>query len=780
MGSTMEPEKMNRHLALDFPQRFTRVLTIAAFAAISLFATDAVLAAKARSSKSERSQAEQEIAQEAAEGKPSKYRTVTYTFKQMGAWSSIKLRGVDGFRELAFPVRADEVVVAAKLRIAYDYSPALIPELSHLKVSLNDRIAAVEPLPRDRGVGNTREINLDPRFFYAENNFLRFKLIGHYTRQCEDPFHSSLWLTLSDLGRLELTLAPLTLTSDLKNLPAPFFDKRENTPLRLPFVFANNPTQGTLQAAGIVSSWFGMQAGTRGAQFPASINTLPDGNAVVFLQTGDNVAGVKGSANASISIQPHPTHPYAKLLVISGSGDVEMARAAKAIALIAPTLVGQQVNVTKETETAPRKPYDAPAWLPTDRAVKFGELAKPEELRVHAYYPDAIRLNYRVSPDLFTWRTLGSPVKLKYRAIDLPLHQNSSLNINHNTNFIEALALNEPYKTLADGARLPANPVKVSGLRQETVYIPPYSSNGRDQFQLNYYFDIIKEGECRAMPPENLQASIDAESTIDFSGFPHYVALPNLAYFSSIGFPFTRMADLSETAVVMPDAPNADEIGLYLTVMGRMGESTAYPVLRHSVVGSAGVDKVSGKDLIVIGSAKNQALMDQWANNLPMVTVEGQRRVKEPDATWRPRYRWAQEDIQTSALPKGNLQVSGAGGLAAIMAFESPLQSKRSVVFMYADKPADLRKITDVLSDPERMNTIHGDFAVVDDKNVSHTKVSETYYLGSLPVMSKVQWFFSDQPLLIGFLGLVVCLLLATLAYRLIRRIRTKRAKKVQ
>jgi hypothetical protein len=197
-------------------------------------------------------------------------------------------------------------------------------------------------------------------------------------------------------------------------------------------------------------------------------------------------------------------------------------------------------------------------------------------------------------------------------------------------------------------------------------------------------------------------------------------------------------------------------------------------------VGSAGVDKVSGKDLIVIGSAKNQALMDQWANNLPMVTVEGQRRVKEPDATWRPRYRWAQEDIQTSALPKGNLQLSGAGGLAAIMAFESPLQSKRSVVFMYADKPADLRKITDVLSDPERMNTIHGDFAVVDDKNVSHTKVSETYYLGSLPVMSKVQWFLSDQPLLIGFLGLVVCLLLATLAYRLIRRIRTKRAKKVQ
>jgi hypothetical protein len=445
MASKMEEEIVKKQTYLDYPAHLFRVWIAALFVLSTLLAAP-TLSAKSRKSSSKENLAAQETIIESSSDKPqSKFRTVSLTFKQMGAWSSIKLRGVDGAQTLAFPVRADEVVVAAKLRIAYDYSPALIQELSHLKISLNDRIAAIEALPKDKGLANTRDINLDPRFF-SDNNILRFKLIGHYTRQCEDPYHSSLWLTLSDLGRLELTLAPLSVVNDLKTLPAPFFDKRENTALKLPFVFASNPSFGTLQAAGIVASWFGIQAGAAGAQFPASMNALPEGNAVVFLQTGDNVGGIKGGANSSISIQTHPTNPMAKLLVVSGSGDIEIARAAKAIALIAPTLTGQQVTVTKETEVAPRKPYDAPAWLPTDRPVKFGELLRPQELRVHAYYPDMIRMNYRVSPDLFTWRTLGAPLKLKYRATRLPTHRNSSLNINLNSNFIQTLALNEPYK----------------------------------------------------------------------------------------------------------------------------------------------------------------------------------------------------------------------------------------------------------------------------------------------------------------------------------------------
>lgn len=706
-----------------------------------------------------------------------KQRVVSLTFKQMGAWSALNLRGVDASRVLSFPVRADEVVVAAKLSLAYDYSPALIAELSHLKILLNERIVTVESLPKDKGVGNTREYNLDPRFF-AENNSLRFNLIGHYTRQCEDPFHSSLWLTLSDLGRLELTLAPVSRVSDLKNLPLPFFDKRENAPLKLPFVFAKTPSFGMLKAAGTVASWFGLQAGVRGAQFPVMLNALPDGNAVVFLQGNDNVGGLEGSAESTVSIQPHPTSPQAKLLVVTGSNEQELARAARAIALFSTTLAGPRVTVVQDTETALRKPYDAPAWIPTDRPVKFGELARIDELRVQGYFPEVVRLNYRASPDLFTWRTPGVPVNLKYRATRLPLHNNSSLNINLNTSFIQTLGLNWPEKKENEPGNVKPASARNNALKEESLFLPPYAIGGRDQLQMSYYFDVVKEGECQNLPPDNLQAAIDPESTLDFSRFPHYVALPNLAYFSNIGFPFTRMADLSETAIVLPATPNAEELGVYLTLMGKMGEATAYPALRHMVVSPADMGKVSGRDLIVIGSGKSQSLMDEWAEHLPMVQTGSVRRVREPSIAWRPGYRWEQQDVQATPTTKGSLNLSGTGTLTTMMAFESPLQSTRSVVFLYADKSTDLQKISDVLTDPERVASVQGDFAVVQDKSVNHAQVSPTYYLGSLPSLSKLRWFLGDQPMLLSLMGLLVCLLIAALLYRPLRRMVARRSKK--
>lgn len=737
------------------------VISAAVLLALSALLVPTPAEPKTRSSKAEN--IKNQLLEDQSEARP-RQRVVSLTFKQLGAWSAIKLRGVDGAQTLYFPIRADEVVVAAKLRIAYDYSPALIPELSHLKISLNERFATVLALPKDKGVGNSREIDIDPRWFF-DFNYLRFKLIGHYTRDCEDPFHSSLWLTLSDAGRLELTLAPLPTVNDLKTLPAPFLDKRDNLPVSLPFVFASNPSLGTLKAAGVLASWFGHQAGVRGAQFPVQLNGLPDGNAVVFLQGNRSIEGLKASAVSSVSIQTHPRNPQARLLVVSGSTDEDLARAARAIALVAPTLAGPSVTISKEIEAAHRKLYDAPAWVPTDRPVRLGELVRLEELRAQGYFPEVIRINYRVPPDLFTWRTPGTPLNLKYRATRLPAHRSSSLNISVNSNFIRALAIDEPYKAVNEGQYVKD---KVA-LREEYLTIPPYGLIGRDQLQFAYHFDFPKEGHCRNLPPDNLQGAIDPETTIDYSDFPHYVALPNLSYFSSLGFPFTRMADLSETAVVLPDNPNPDELGLYLTLMGRMGEATAYPALRHTLIGASDVEKMAAKDLLVIGSAKSQSLMTKWAERLPMVQNNGDRYVREPDTVWRPGYRWEQQDVQESLQPKGGFTVTGTGNLAAVMAFESPLQSSRSVVFLYADKASDLRKLTDVLSDPERIATIQGDFAVVDDKVVSHTKVSPTYYLGSLPFFSKVRWFFADQPLLLGLVGALICMVMAALIFRRIR-----------
>ncbi len=712
-----------------------------------------------------------------AEPRP-KQRMVTISLKEMGALTPVKLRGVDGSWLFPFSIRSDEVVVSAKFKIDYSYSPSLLPELSHLKIMLNDEVVTVLPLPREKNVGNKREIELDPRLF-SDYNKLNFRLIGHYTYKCEDPLHSSLWLNLSNAGTVELTLAPMTLENNLKYLPAPFFNKGDARTLNLPFVFSSAPSLGTLKAAGIVASWFGSLASYRGAKFPVMLNALPEGNAVLFMQGSERIGTLASAGGPSISVEAHPTVPGAKLLIVSGKQEEDLLRAARAIVLNYATLTGQRAAVTAETEPPARAPYDAPAWVPTNRPVRFGELAPQDQMEVQGYFPDVIRVNFRVSPDLFTWRSQGVPMELKYRYTSMPLSKNSSLNVNVNGNFVQGLTLNDPTRKATTLNRLNL-PVLDSNLvvREDLLFVPPYQVGGRNQLQLHYYFDPIKEGECRDALPDNMQGAIDPESTLDFSGFPHFVALPNLAYFSNIGFPYTRMADLSQTAVVLPEQPNADELSLYLAMMGRMGEATAYPVLRHALVSAAEVETVSSRDLLVIGSAQRQTLMAKWADHLPLVQSNGERRVREPDIFRRTLYRWAQKDLQSTPRPDGSVTIKGTGGLVTMMAFESPLASGRSVVYLHADRPDDLHKISDILNDSERVAGVQGDFVVVDEKSVEHAKIADTYYLGSLPWITYLRWMFSSHPLLVGTLGLLICLALAVVAYRELRRFAAKRMGK--
>jgi cellulose synthase operon protein B len=709
--------------------------------------------------------AQSSATQSAPQTPASSTRVVTLSGKQLGAWTAIQLRGTNVSRTLAFTMRADETVVAAKIKFNYDYSPAILADQSHFKIIVNEKIAYVDPLPAGKGIGVQREYPLDAGLF-KDYNEIRFNLIGKSTSACSDPKDASVWLTLNEGISLELTLAPSSKQPDLKHLPAPFFDKLDPLPLQLPFVFSANPSLSTLKAAGIVSSWFGIQAGTRGAKFPVYLDDLPTGNAVIFLNGNEEAAGYKSVSGPGVFLQKNPKNSNAHLLIINGSNGLEITRAAKTLALLTNTLAGQNVNLTNPTaeiDFAPRLPYDAPAWVRTDRPMKLGELAKLQDLKVQGYEPDAIRINYRVSPDVFTWRTGGAAFNLKYRSVRLPEHKSSSLGINLNNNYIDTIAIND---SIEKKSVLSQYYVGSESVREKDLQLPPYSLGGRDQLQLLFTFDVKQRGDCQALPPDNFIASVDAESTVDFSQFPKYAALPNLAFFGNIGFPFTRMADLSETSVVVPDRPSVEEIGLYLAVLGKMGEATGYPSIRHSVVGSGDLSRSQDHDLIVIGSGQNQRLLTAWKDHLPMLIQNGIRRVREPNLSTRPLYRWEQTDIDASKKPQGGISLSGDADLVTLMGFESPLKPTRSAIYLYADKATDIPRITDLITDSERATSIQGDFVVVGEKSTKHAKVSDTYYLGSIPWINKVRWFLADNPILVAFIALIVALLSAAVLYR--------------
>src|SRR5688500_5567815 len=112
------------------------------------------------------------------------------------------------------------------------------------------------------------------------------------------------------------------------------------------------------------------------------------------------------------------------------------------------------------------------------------------------------------------------------------------------------------------------------------LFVPSYRLRSRSQLQFGFRFPLKTDGACRDARPEIVKAVVSPDSSIDFSGFPHHAQMPTLNHFATIGFPFTRYADLSQTVVVLPDKPVAADIEAMLGLMGRMGESTGYPATR--------------------------------------------------------------------------------------------------------------------------------------------------------------------------------------------------------
>ena len=242
---------------------------------------------------------------------------------------------------------------------------------------------------------------------------------------------------------MELDTRPLPRNRDLNLLPQPFFDSRDSRRVTLPFVFAGTPSTEEIDAAGVVASWFGALADYRGASFPVYFNKLPTGHGVVFVSGNKLPAGLSlptDSTTAKVQLVTNPRSPDSLLLVVRGASGEGIKIAARSLALGTQALSGQETPIREFAEPPPRKAYDAPRWLPTDRPVQLGELVRSWALESSGLYPDTMKVPFHAPPDLFTWRGKGMKLDLKYRYTPT-IGAKSTLNVNINNEFVEAIAL---------------------------------------------------------------------------------------------------------------------------------------------------------------------------------------------------------------------------------------------------------------------------------------------------------------------------------------------------
>ncbi len=690
------------------------------------------------------------------------------TLKDLGANSPIRLIGVQGEGSLPFSVRRDEVVTGGKIDLSFAYSPALIPELSHLTVLINGEVVGNIPLPKDKSSGQTATLPLNPVLLQEDNRIL-FRFIGHYTLGCEDPLHSSLWLVLSNTTSLTTQLQKLPLPNDLSVLPSPFYDSKDMQGLTLPFVFASKVSPATLQAAGTVASWFGALASYKGASFPTSLDTVPNRNAVVFATNAEKPAGLTlpPITGPTIAVVANPNNSESKLLLILGRNADELRAAAGTLALGATALSGQ-TQVVGTPDIPARKAYDAPRWVPIDRPVRFGELVQPTDLQGNGLVPGLLTLNFRTAPDLFVWGNTGVPLKIRYRypAGTWMNFRESRLDVSINNSYLRSLPLTQ--EGVVQQVKDIISPDFV--MNEQTVRVPPYYVFGQNQLQFYYDLRPVKIGECQDVLPNNVQESIDPDSTIDLSKTERFTSLPNLAFFVNSGYPYTRMADLSQTAIVLPDQLTSQDIEAYLALMGLMGDSTGFPVVNSTVVTAAGVNDMADKDLLVLGSIGHQPLIAKWVENGKLRVDGGHLRVGMTSALDRV-YTVLDPNAEAERQRVDQLLISQGDNLAAMIGLQSPLNSSRSAVIITGSSPDKLLTVVNAFRNRDLNPSIQGDLMIAGAGRVTSFRIGNEYTVGHLPALTKLRWWLGNSPLILILFTLIGVLIVALVAYWLLRRL---------
>ncbi len=693
------------------------------------------------------------------------------SFADMGLNQPLKLVGVDSEVSLPFGIRNDEAVVDARLELGIDFSPALLARLSHVVVRLNGEVVQTIRVDGEMTTLVMRKVMaVDPRLF-TDYNHLSLQFAGHYTLECEDASHSSLWVQFSLDSMLQLQMVPLEQRAGLERLPEPFFDPRDNRPLVLPVVFAQRPEPELVEAAGVLASWFGNLADYRGASFPVVLDEWPERHAVMLMTNGNipEWLDVEPTLQPRVFLRRHPDRPHHNLLVFHGQDASQLRQAVLGTVYGHPLLSGDSAVIESVIAPPERTIYDVPKWIRTDRPVRFAELVNhPEELQVRGRRPLPIRIGARIPPDLYTGYERVVDLDLRYRYSKPLRTDNSNLAVFINDRFIQSIRLESEEQTQGFKMRVPVLEAKRYEF-ERALEIPALQIESNNQLQFQFSLDFHSNDLCKDTPWDDVHAALDPDSRIDLTGFSHYVEMPNLALFVNAGYPFTRYADLSRTTLVLRDDYTNADVAAALTVIARMGSQTGVTASRFRVATASDRGDVE-RDLLLIGSQESAAA--EQADQADSNRANSQSRSLLFENA---RRQLAARNNPQAANAPVEAQVIANGPLGGIVSYESAEAKGQTVVALLGTSADSLRQVVNALSDPGRRDLVRGAAAIIDENTVRVVDSRTSYSLGNLGWRDRLRIFLAKYPIVLSVLGVIAAVLLAIFTFQALRRIAVRR-----
>lgn len=684
---------------------------------------------------------------------------INISLLQMGRSGGVELGKGQYQAGLSFTLPEDKVVTNAMLNLNLQVSSSLAERDIDLKLKLNGQALGNVPLKASSSI-NTYKIKI-PAVLVTSNNHLSFEVDDGGELLCRSAHTNTYQVTILPTTTIDIVAQQLNVSADLYHFPKPFFDVKQMNASDISVSFPEKFTTGQVSAAAFLSSWFGIESDYRDVSFNVLNNTLPKGNGIVIGKPGQVVGGLKlpNNNDGILKIIPNPSAPIYKLLLITGKNDQKLRSA-----------VWQLINSNFQPETSeivvtpqvfPQSElYDAPRWISTKRPVYLNELIRQDQsMSVDGISHDALHVSFRAAPDLFLWDGDNVPMRISYRFpseswID---QKNSFLNLTFNNKFLDDLPMNKQ-------GGLERLWQKLGGdIRQERVEIPIDPKMIYGDNQLSLYFKIASSSSlpCNDLQSSNIQSQIKEDSWIDLSDTRHFTLLPNLSYFASSSFPFSRMADYSETTILLPQKPSNTHIATLLDMAARSGNDTGTPLIYNRVLfglPSNHTEYFESKDILAISTMDQTEFNQQLLTQSPYEAINKTLSIRKA-TTLQSAIRLFKGSWDLNGV-EAERYISSKQSWRGFISYRSPWNDQRVVVLALASDDQQLERLNTDLNSINIASKIQGDVSIITDENgVRSFQVAPQFPSGELPWYLLIIWYANQHSLILGCLSGFICLI---------------------
>jgi cellulose synthase (UDP-forming) len=326
-----------------------------------------------------------------------------------------------------------------------------------------------------------------------------------------------------------------------------------------------------------------------------------------------------------------------------------------------------------------------------------------------------------LAPDLYFGNRGSIPLHLTFRVDGLQPQQRTELNLYLNSIPVARIVIS------AD-----ETPIQHATVVLPITALLPYTNALLLTWRADGWADASREPTLHIM----------RNSSIEIEGIPHFSEMPKLERFAEAGYPFTRYADLSHTAVVLGNNTSPGTLGAYLDLAGYFGAQTGYP------------------DVMLLARYSDSEMLNRVAGSLPVSISPNGMRLTDADSWWMQLRR-------STWNPKGRTRQSIEDMLEAdpgpqgfIAGYQSPAGDNRSIVAIFAQDDAALDLLGAQIAGVKREGAIYGSISVFYNGRFESLYLRrDEYQIGTLPRYQALNIWFVNRIYLLPVWIIICCVL---------------------